>query len=104
METENALGGESTLAKTVAVLRRATTLLKELRNHMECAGGGGMEGVSRMVNNYTCYRMPHERHPPNSRRPAAGRPDRAGDPPPGRISRALRPRSGRARGGRRPRA
>ena len=44
METENPPSEESTLAKTVAMLRRATGLLKELRDRMERAGGGDTEG------------------------------------------------------------
>ena len=44
METENPPSEESTLAKTVAMLRRASGLLKELRDRMQRAGGGGTEG------------------------------------------------------------
>jgi hypothetical protein len=43
METENSPSGASTLAKTVAMLRRATGLLKELKDRMEDVGGGDTE-------------------------------------------------------------
>jgi hypothetical protein len=44
METENPPSAESTLAKTVAMLRRATGLLRELRDRTERAGSGDAEG------------------------------------------------------------
>jgi hypothetical protein len=51
METQNPPSGESTLAKTVAMLRRATGLLKELRDRMERAEGMTRKGAPRMVDN-----------------------------------------------------